>query len=146
MADRLPTPRADGDREALRILLGARRELTSDKTRMVNRLRALLLTGQETDRVLARGSMSSLALTTIIRRADNSTRAASRPFAEPKHAAWRSASARQTRPLARRWTAARMLIAEAKFRRGKGYEEMPLLLAALAQHTAQRQPESGASA
>ena len=28
-ADRLPTPRADGDREALRILLGARRELTT---------------------------------------------------------------------------------------------------------------------
>ena len=27
-ADRLPTPRADGDREALRILLGARHELT----------------------------------------------------------------------------------------------------------------------
>jgi transposase len=27
-ADRLPTPRADGDREALRILLGARQELT----------------------------------------------------------------------------------------------------------------------
>jgi transposase len=67
-ADRLPTPRADGDREALRILLGARRELTSDKTRMVNRLRALLLTGHDADRDLARGSMNSQALTTIIRR------------------------------------------------------------------------------
>jgi len=32
-ADRLPTPRADGDREALRIMLGARRELTTAKTR-----------------------------------------------------------------------------------------------------------------
>jgi transposase len=67
-ADRLPTPRADGDREALRILLGARRELTSDKTRMVNRLRALLLTGHDADRVLARGSMNAPTLTTIIRR------------------------------------------------------------------------------
>jgi transposase len=67
-ADRLPTPRADGDREALRILLGARRELTSDKTRMVNRLRALLLTGHDPDRELARGSMSTPTLTKIIHR------------------------------------------------------------------------------
>jgi transposase len=35
-ADRLPTPRADGDREALRILLGARRDLTTAKTRTIN--------------------------------------------------------------------------------------------------------------
>jgi transposase len=34
-ADRLPTPRADGDREALRILLRARRELTTAKTRIM---------------------------------------------------------------------------------------------------------------
>jgi transposase len=52
-ADRLPTPRADGDREALRILLGARRELTTAKTRTINRLRALLLTGSDADRALA---------------------------------------------------------------------------------------------
>ena len=32
-ADRLPTPRADGDREALRILLGARQELTTSAPR-----------------------------------------------------------------------------------------------------------------
>jgi transposase len=38
-ADQLPRPRADGDREALRILLGGRRELTTTKTRQVNRLR-----------------------------------------------------------------------------------------------------------
>ena len=31
-ADRLPTPRADGDREALRILLGARQDLTTTGT------------------------------------------------------------------------------------------------------------------
>jgi transposase len=34
-AGRLPVPRADGDREALRILLGARRELTTTKTRTI---------------------------------------------------------------------------------------------------------------
>jgi transposase len=44
-ANRLPTPRADGEREALRILLSARRELTTTRTRQINRLRALLLTG-----------------------------------------------------------------------------------------------------
>ena len=37
-ADRLPTPRADGNREALRILLGARREMTITKTKQTNRL------------------------------------------------------------------------------------------------------------
>jgi hypothetical protein len=42
---RLPTPRADGDREAPRIPLGARRKLTTTKARTTNRLRALLLTG-----------------------------------------------------------------------------------------------------
>ena len=49
-ADRLPTPRADGDREALRILLGARQELTTASTAQTNRLRALLLGGDDTDR------------------------------------------------------------------------------------------------
>ena len=44
-ADRLPLPRADGDREALRILLGARGELTTASTAQTNRLRALLLGG-----------------------------------------------------------------------------------------------------
>ena len=45
-ADRLPIPRADGDREALRILLGARHELTVANTAQTNRLRALLLAGR----------------------------------------------------------------------------------------------------
>jgi transposase len=66
--DRLPTPRADGDREALRILLGARRELTTAKTRMTNRLRALLLTGTDTDRVLSRGALTVDRLAAIARR------------------------------------------------------------------------------
>jgi transposase len=45
-ADRLPVPRADGDREALRILLGTRHELTVVNTAQTNRLRALLLGGR----------------------------------------------------------------------------------------------------
>ena len=43
-------PRADGDREALRILLSARQELTTTGTAQTNRLRALLLGGDDTDR------------------------------------------------------------------------------------------------
>lgn len=48
-ADRLPAPRADGDREALRILLSARREVVIARTRQVSRLRALLLSGSDSD-------------------------------------------------------------------------------------------------
>ena len=59
-ADRLPTPRADGDRDALRILLGARHDLTMASTAQTNRLRALLRDGDgdraDTDRELARGA------------------------------------------------------------------------------------------
>ena len=66
--DRLPVPRADGNREALRILLGARRELTLTKTRQTNRLRALLLAGDDTDRGLARGRLSDTRLAAISRR------------------------------------------------------------------------------
>jgi transposase len=67
-ADRLPQPRADGDREALRILLGARRELSLGRTRMINRLRALLLTGDDADRALARGPMSPATMGIFVRR------------------------------------------------------------------------------
>jgi transposase len=56
--DRLPTPRSDGDREALRILLGARQEMSTTRTRQVNRLRALLLAGDETDRQQARSALT----------------------------------------------------------------------------------------
>jgi transposase len=66
--DRLPTPRADGDREALRILLVGRREMTGTRTRQVNALRALLLTGDDTDRVASRGPLSKTTLTTLARR------------------------------------------------------------------------------
>lgn len=66
--DRLPTPRADGDREALRILLGARRDLCIAHTSQTNRLRALLLSGNDTDRHLARATLTDSALATLIRR------------------------------------------------------------------------------
>lgn len=68
-ADQLPTPRADGDREALRILLGARQELTMTRRRAINQLRALLLTGDDHDRHLARAKQFSNArLQTLIDR------------------------------------------------------------------------------
>ena len=67
-ADRLPTPRADGDREALRILLGARAELSTSRTKQINRLRALLLAGDDTDRDLARGALTDKRLAAIYRR------------------------------------------------------------------------------
>ena len=55
----------DGDREALRILLGARRDLTTAKSRSINRLRALLLTGSDTDRALSRGALTADRLAAI---------------------------------------------------------------------------------
>jgi transposase len=67
-AQRLPTPRADGDREALRILLGARHELTTASTGHTNRLRALLRDGEDTDRQIARGALTEAVLTSLARR------------------------------------------------------------------------------
>lgn len=67
-AEALPTPRADGDREALRILLGARQELTTAGTAQTNRLRALLLGGDDTDRTLARGALTDTTLAALTRR------------------------------------------------------------------------------
>ncbi len=64
----LPTPRADGDREALRILLDARHDLTTAHTAQTNRLRALLLGGEDTDRQLARGALSETVLAALARR------------------------------------------------------------------------------
>src|SRR5512133_242381 len=61
-ADRLPVPRADGDREALRILLGTRHELTVVTTAQTNRLRALLLGGGDTERDLARATLTDPVL------------------------------------------------------------------------------------
>ncbi|MGH3601902.1 MAG: IS110 family transposase [Pseudonocardiaceae bacterium] len=65
---RLPTPRADGDREALRILLGARHDLSTAHTAQTNRLRALLLSGDDTDRQAARAALTDTALAALARR------------------------------------------------------------------------------
>lgn len=67
-ADRLPLPRADGDREALRILLGARHDLTVATTAQTNRLRALLLSGEDTDRDLAGATLTDALLVAMTRR------------------------------------------------------------------------------
>ena len=67
-ADRLPTPRADGLRDALRILLSARQELVTNSTAQVNRLRALLLGGDDHDRAISRRSLTTAVLTTLARR------------------------------------------------------------------------------
>jgi transposase len=67
---RLPEPRADGDREALRILLGARDELNATRTEQINRLRHLLLSGDDADRRLARGAVGKAVLRSIAVRAD----------------------------------------------------------------------------
>ena len=65
----LPIPRADGDREALRILLGARHELTVTSTAQINRLRALLRDAHDdTDRQLARAALTDATLTRLARR------------------------------------------------------------------------------
>ena len=66
--DRLPVPRSDGDREALRILLGARDELATTRTRQVNRLRALLLTGDDNDRAAAKAALTKARLNAFISR------------------------------------------------------------------------------
>src|SRR3954447_17585949 len=67
-AAKLPTPRADGDREALRTLLCAREELTTTGTGQTNRLKALVRDGDDTDRTVARGKLSDTDLNTLARR------------------------------------------------------------------------------
>jgi transposase len=62
---RLAVPRADGDREALRILLVARQEITTARTAQANRLRALLLAGDDTDRQAARKALTQAALAAL---------------------------------------------------------------------------------
>jgi transposase len=67
-ADRLPTPRADGMREALRILLAARQEMVTTSTGQINRLRALLLSGGDSDRQAGRTALTDAALGSLARR------------------------------------------------------------------------------
>ena len=64
-ASRLAVPRADGDREALRILLVARQEIRVARTAQAARLRALLLAGEDTDRRAARNALTQRALATL---------------------------------------------------------------------------------
>jgi transposase len=72
-ADRLPSVRADGDREALRILLGARQDMIIVSTAQVNRMRALLLAGNDSDRRAARGTLTVTALSALARRRLNAS-------------------------------------------------------------------------
>jgi transposase len=67
-ADRLPVPRADGDREALRILLVARQEIKAVRTAQAGRLRALLLGGDDADRQAARKALTGAALAVLASR------------------------------------------------------------------------------
>jgi hypothetical protein len=67
-ANKLPTPRSDGDREALRILLCARHELTTTTTGQINRLRALLRDGDDIDHHLARARLTDTVLASLARR------------------------------------------------------------------------------
>jgi len=69
----LPTPRADGDREALRILLVARADMTREKTAKTNQLIALLRGGEDTERDLVRDTLTPAALTRIARRRGSAT-------------------------------------------------------------------------
>jgi transposase len=69
-AEKLPTPRADGDREALRLLLNAHRQLTDRKVVDSNALRAVLITGDNDDRDLAKGALTLDRLDRITRRRD----------------------------------------------------------------------------
>jgi len=64
-ADRLPVPRADGDREALRILLVARQEIRTAATAQASRLRALLLAGDDADRQAARSTLTGRVLAAL---------------------------------------------------------------------------------
>lgn len=59
-------PRNDGPREALRILLVARNDISTHQTAQINQLRALLLTGDDHDRDLSKGTMTRTRLTLII--------------------------------------------------------------------------------
>jgi hypothetical protein len=85
--DRLPQPRADGDREALRILLGARHEISVATTGQINRLRALLLGGEEP--VTWRGRRSPIRCSSPWRGGGNHARpAANRRCGTARSNAW----------------------------------------------------------
>jgi transposase len=93
-AGRLPVPRADGDWEALRILLVARQEITVARTARIGRLRALLLAGDDTDRRAARTALTQTALPRWPGVNYAPAPATSRPSGTARSGAWRSRSAR----------------------------------------------------
>jgi transposase len=86
-ASRLPVLRADGDREALHILLVARQEITAARTARAGRLRALLLTGDDTDRRAARKALTQAVLAALAGRELPVGAPASRPSGKPGSAA-----------------------------------------------------------
>ena len=67
-AERLPTPRADGDREALRILLGRPPGPDRGGHRADQPAGALLRDGDDGDRQLARGALTDAVLAGLARR------------------------------------------------------------------------------
>jgi transposase len=95
-ANRLPALRADGDREALRILLGARQDIITASTAQTNRLRALLLCGDDTDRRSARSALTEAALAGLARRRLPVIPAATTRFGTPRSAASHSRCAKRT--------------------------------------------------
>lgn len=82
-ANRLPVPRADGDREALRILLVARQEIKVARTAQASRLRALLA-GDDADRRAARTALTGTAVSAPASRELPADTSASRPSATPR--------------------------------------------------------------
>jgi len=94
-ASRLPVPRAGGDREALRILLVARQEITAARTAQASRLRALLLAGDDADHQAARSALTGRVLAASAGANCPPRPAVSTPSARLRSAARRS---RWTRP------------------------------------------------
>jgi transposase len=67
-ADNTAAPRADGPREALRLLLADRRDISGGRTAHINQLRAVLLTGTTAQREMCRISdYTDTVLTRIAR-------------------------------------------------------------------------------
>jgi transposase len=89
-AGHLAVPRADGDREALRILLVARQEITEACTAQSGRLRALLLAGDDTDRRATRTTLSGRALAALGGVSSPFMPAVSRSSGRLRSASWRS--------------------------------------------------------
>lgn len=68
---KLPTPRSDGPRVGLQILLNARRDMTDERTAKVNQLKALLRSGTPDEHALAGGAMTGVKLEQIAGRRGN---------------------------------------------------------------------------